>query len=51
MNMRLMGWDGVTPETSAYMARQAARAPRLFDWPEARPSVAATPVDGAPLEG
>ncbi len=51
VNLRLMGRDGVTPETSAYMARQAARAPRLFDWPEARPSVAATPVDGAPLEG
>ena len=36
VNLRLMGRDGVTPETSAYMARQAARVQRCLDWLEAR---------------
>ena len=36
VNLRLMGRDGVTPETSAYMARQAAPAQRCLDRLEAR---------------
>ena len=44
VNIRLMRPDGVTPETSAYMARQAARVQRCLDWLEAR----ATPEGFAP---
>jgi glutathione S-transferase len=34
VNLRLMHVDGVTAESSAYMARQKARAERCLDWLE-----------------
>lgn len=36
MNLRMMQVDGITPENSDYLARQAARVERCLDWLEAR---------------
>lgn len=36
VNIRLMAADGVMPDTSAYMARQATRVQRCLDWLERR---------------
>jgi glutathione S-transferase len=44
VNLRLMAPDGITPDTSAYMARQATRVQRCLDWLERR----ATPEGFAP---